>query len=284
MDWSALAHFALERMEVPAVVLADTAEVLLVSSAAERALGWRLEHLGKPWFDACVAPSSSASARWHFGKALAGALRSFEIDVVTSRGRACARFDANPIGRSEGLLLMLEELKLPARQELPDDYDYDVDGISSARFELRKLWRPGTDGEEGRGLCYEVLHGRSTPCPDCPLAAAEGEQLTVRTDATQHYVLTTARLLGTDAARVSVRRLTNVALAAISQARLDALAARAQLSKRERSVLGHLVDGRALEDIAAQLEISPRTVKFHQANLLQKLGADSRADLMRLVY
>jgi DNA-binding CsgD family transcriptional regulator len=44
------------------------------------------------------------------------------------------------------------------------------------------------------------------------------------------------------------------------------------------------MDGCGVDEIAGALEISPRTVKFHQANVLQKLGADSRADLMRLVF
>jgi DNA-binding CsgD family transcriptional regulator len=41
--------------------------------------------------------------------------------------------------------------------------------------------------------------------------------------------------------------------------------------------------GRSLDEIARILGIAPRTVKFHQANVLQKLGADSRLDLMRLL-
>jgi DNA-binding NarL/FixJ family response regulator len=44
-----------------------------------------------------------------------------------------------------------------------------------------------------------------------------------------------------------------------------------------------MIDGTSMEDIASELAISPRTVKFHQANVLQKLGADSRSDLLRLV-
>jgi DNA-binding CsgD family transcriptional regulator len=62
-----------------------------------------------------------------------------------------------------------------------------------------------------------------------------------------------------------------------------ALADAAQLSERERSVLTYLLMGRSLGDIALILGISPRTVKFHQANVLEKLGADSRADLVRLI-
>jgi len=38
-----------------------------------------------------------------------------------------------------------------------------------------------------------------------------------------------------------------------------------------------------MEEIALVLAIKPRTVKFHQANLLAKLGAESRLDLFRLI-
>jgi len=55
------------------------------------------------------------------------------------------------------------------------------------------------------------------------------------------------------------------------------------LSERERQVLHLLLRGHRVEDIAATLAIAPRTVKFHQANVLQKLGADSRMDLLRVL-
>jgi DNA-binding NarL/FixJ family response regulator len=54
--------------------------------------------------------------------------------------------------------------------------------------------------------------------------------------------------------------------------------------ERERDVMTYLVMGRAIEDIATILEITPRTVKYHQANVLKKVGADSRLDLIRLVF
>jgi DNA-binding NarL/FixJ family response regulator len=58
--------------------------------------------------------------------------------------------------------------------------------------------------------------------------------------------------------------------------------AQAGLTSREREVLELLLLGRTHEDIALVLGISERTSKFHQANLLAKLGAESRLDLMRL--
>ena len=60
------------------------------------------------------------------------------------------------------------------------------------------------------------------------------------------------------------------------------LVAAAKLTKRELEVLELLLLGRSHEDVAVVLEISERTSKFHQSNLLRKLGADSRYDLVRL--
>jgi FixJ family two-component response regulator len=45
------------------------------------------------------------------------------------------------------------------------------------------------------------------------------------------------------------------------------------LSKREREVLFGLASGKQNKDIARNLEISPRTVEIHRANMLGKLGA-----------
>jgi DNA-binding response OmpR family regulator len=64
--------------------------------------------------------------------------------------------------------------------------------------------------------------------------------------------------------------------------RRAALVASARLTDREREVLDLLLLGRTHQDIAAVLGIRERTSKFHQANLLLKLGAESRLDLMRL--
>lgn len=64
--------------------------------------------------------------------------------------------------------------------------------------------------------------------------------------------------------------------------RRERLMSDARLSAREREVLELLLLGRTHSDIGAALGITERTSKFHQANLLQKLGAESRLDLMRL--
>jgi two-component system response regulator FixJ len=56
----------------------------------------------------------------------------------------------------------------------------------------------------------------------------------------------------------------------------------ATLSPREREVLQALVDGKANKVIAHDLGISPRTVEVHRANLMDKLGARSLPELVRI--
>jgi two-component system, LuxR family, response regulator FixJ len=55
----------------------------------------------------------------------------------------------------------------------------------------------------------------------------------------------------------------------------------AQLSAREREVLGLIVSGLTNKEIGRALALSPRTVETHRANLFAKLEADSLAQLIR---
>ncbi|HXK17488.1 MAG TPA: helix-turn-helix transcriptional regulator, partial [Polyangiaceae bacterium] len=53
-----------------------------------------------------------------------------------------------------------------------------------------------------------------------------------------------------------------------------------ELTAREQEVLGLLRDGRANKEIADTLGCSVRTVEFHVTNLLRKVGASSRLELV----
>jgi len=59
-------------------------------------------------------------------------------------------------------------------------------------------------------------------------------------------------------------------------------AATATLTSREAQVLSLLARGRANKEIAAELVISERTVKFHVSSILSKLGAGNRTEAVRL--
>ncbi|MDP3136348.1 MAG: LuxR C-terminal-related transcriptional regulator, partial [Burkholderiaceae bacterium] len=55
----------------------------------------------------------------------------------------------------------------------------------------------------------------------------------------------------------------------------------AQLSAREREVLGLIVSGLTNKEIGRAIDLSPRTVETHRAHLFAKLGAESLAQLIR---
>jgi FixJ family two-component response regulator len=55
----------------------------------------------------------------------------------------------------------------------------------------------------------------------------------------------------------------------------------AQLSEREREVLGLIVEGLTNKEIGRALTLSPRTVETHRAHLFDKLDVDSLAHLIR---
>ena len=55
----------------------------------------------------------------------------------------------------------------------------------------------------------------------------------------------------------------------------------AQLSEREREVLGLIVAGLTNKEMGRVLSVSPRTVESHRANLFAKLEAESLAQLIR---
>jgi two-component system, LuxR family, response regulator FixJ len=65
---------------------------------------------------------------------------------------------------------------------------------------------------------------------------------------------------------------------------LDGIRGRYQtLSPRESEVLDAMVEGRLNKQIAFDLGISQRTVEVHRANVMEKMGAGSLAELVRKV-
>ena len=64
---------------------------------------------------------------------------------------------------------------------------------------------------------------------------------------------------------------------------LQPLLGRPQLTPRERTVLAHIVRGASSKEAARALNIAPRTVEFHRANILRKLGARNTIELVQRV-
>jgi DNA-binding NarL/FixJ family response regulator len=63
--------------------------------------------------------------------------------------------------------------------------------------------------------------------------------------------------------------------------RLDRAPAAAGLTPREREILGYIVEGRTNREVAELLTLSVKTVENHRTNLMAKLDAHDRGQLIR---
>jgi DNA-binding CsgD family transcriptional regulator len=138
--------------------------------------------------------------------------------------------------------------------------------------------------------CHDAFWQRAGRCRHCPVLEPEQDQGSMRaavigTAADGSYLVAVGqREAASDRARVRVHGVKSEIVAQFLDARLEHVSASAKLSQREREVLRLLMLGRALGEIAATLGISVRTAKYHQSNVLEKIGVDSRLDLLRLVF
>lgn len=134
--------------------------------------------------------------------------------------------------------------------------------------------------------CYAAFEGRTAACESCPVRALNADRTTATTvlpSTDDRIRVATARRTARDTAEVRVRALDAAEVSVVIREKLARVAKAAQLSARERTVLDLLLLGQRSDEIADALEISARTAKFHQANILKKLGVDSRTDLIRLL-
>jgi DNA-binding CsgD family transcriptional regulator len=270
----------------------------MFSSSLETLLGWEREDVeGRLWLDALTPPAQARTVERRLERALAGNLRAFECEALAPTGsRFKLDLEASLIGLSfeQGLVLTVvaaEQLDDERLRLDEEDIDYEIATSVSDFGRLLSIKTPqGTARAptEPSARCYTVIYGAREPCNDCPVLKQSGEgwpRTTAHRDRGRDemgYAVVTAEALG-DRIRLRVRRIAERSLGAIHESKVRALADSARLSDRERAVLTYLLMGRSLADIGMILGISSRTVKFHQSNVLQKLGADSRVDLIRLV-
>jgi DNA-binding CsgD family transcriptional regulator len=141
----------------------------------------------------------------------------------------------------------------------------------------RYVGRPLGDLMTALGACVAAAVRTILVAPTAGLAQV------LLPDTDRAFRVVTGQPVAHEIVRVTVRCLDSRLLPDLVDAKVGRIADSSGLSERERQVLRLLLRGRGVEDIATMLEIAPRTVKFHQANVLQKLGADSRQDLLRVV-
>jgi FixJ family two-component response regulator len=153
-----------------------------------------------------------------------------------------------------------------------DAYDPKIPGCL-----VMDVRMPGLDGIQVQGILAE----RGAPIPivfvtghgDVPMAVnalKRGAVDFLEKPFSQQALLES---IGRAMARDERRRLLESERSTII-ARLDLL------TPREREVLSLVVTNMAAKEIAAELNISPRTVEHHRENLMEKMGAKSSYDLV----
>lgn len=150
---------------------------------------------------------------------------------------------------------------------------------------MRLIRNISTEGEQRSSTgrrCYEVLFNRALPCASCPVGKGEGPHLHVESTPLR-FRLAWAREFSDQRYAISMVDLDEKAYRSLVQARIDSLSEAARLNARERRVLDLILVGRSLDDIGEAEGFTTRTAKYHQQNLLRKLGAESRVDLLRLL-
>lgn len=296
MDWAGLVGLLLDADPRPAAWLDPSGTVLAASATLARLLAARrADLLGQPLWLAFDGDAGKVVE--HLVRSTRTSAAASTTVVASARDGRSLRFrlDLAPHGapRGSGILATASQVEMtvagrPLSYHPEVGYEVIVDGDFGRLVGYAPMGGGPDEAVLGRAgvRCYQSLHDRASPCADCPLTSVEGPWPRVavrRLGSLGATELLTAHEPRGGRARLEARRLTDLEYSAAVAAQLLDRARRAGLSEREREVLGRLLRGDALETVARALRITRRTAKFHQDNLLRKLGADSRADLPRVL-
>jgi PAS domain S-box-containing protein len=280
------------------LVVDGVRRVRFLNAPMEELLGYSADELTqRGWLATCVPQRNRPGVRQLLAEALNGVTKEGELPVVTREGRRItirAGLSVEGRGRSRALVLVARDVGEERRKNAA--MSDCVCFVSRApgregRLVAVHFLDPALDSSEWLGQPLDSLL-EATQASAVAAAAAVREVIDARVTETTHVLLpdaddafrvVTARVVDDSTVRVTVRCLDGAVLPELVDAKVSRVAEANGLSDRERQVLQLLLRGRGVEDIATMLEIAPRTVKFHQANVLQKLGADSRLDLLRVV-
>ena len=83
-------------------------------------------------------------------------------------------------------------------------------------------------------------------------------------------------------AAISLAEISNAGIGSVKLREAMARSRVQRLTRREREVLTGVADGLSNRLIGERLEISPRTVEIHRANMLNKMGASHTSEAIRI--
>ncbi len=281
----------LERLEQPTFLVDRSGGIHAANSAFARLVGTRSATLeGQPW--------SSL-----FGEELGAETRASlivqgptEVRVLSGRlfeSPHWITLHLMPASQEGCGMVIAQVIEATPASTTPRSVQCESYVVSSSRHSLGMLLSTehGTlESEEHHRsgpFCYEALIGAAGPCTGCPVFDATQRGPARRAlppaSGTLHYRIVEVAPMGEERLKVKSIRLTTAVLSELVQAKVDWIAQEGALTAREAEVLNLLYVGRSSREIAMLLDITERTVKYHQANVLRKIGADSRVDLVRLL-
>lgn len=295
--WNAVAEYLVERFEEPVVVFDKEGCVLALNTALERLLERpRTDILSRSWSEICPPGKETQKAMACISGGLDNIARRIEVPVNKPDSDALnlvmnvAHLSVGEERATIGTVIAARPYKAVTLPNVECSEYYEISTTPESHGQLTYVWETDSASANQVGKpCYQAFYGRSAPCLQCPaFLPQDGRNGEVRTGVVrfgeegERFGMVTTEFTEKHA-RVSVRRISRREVSSLVHARVDLLAEDGGLSSREHSVLGLLIAGKSADDIGAELGISPRTAKFHQTNILQKLGVDSRLELFRLV-
>lgn len=283
-----VATFLMNRESSPLALIDAQMRFTAVNRAFELLVGFPAGTVvGKNWADVLAQPADANTTRKRLREALARRSLQIELAVTTSVGRrvilTIELHGIGPRGRV-GALVLVSSWSAGDRDRTPlevSDLVYEIELSDFGRLH----WVRSEDLTErpARQRCYTVLYAREAPCTDCPaLEITNGV-----TDATailhgpESPLLVDARRVDADHVRLNVRKISVAIFRKLVEARVDAIALRGRLTERETEVVRLILFGRSAREVSRALHISYSTAKFHQTNVLRKLGVESRLALFR---
>jgi len=299
IDWESLGVQLLERERRPVLLLDLEGRVARANRAFVFLLADGTVVQGVSFKDEWLHASSRLAFEEALARVKAGERPTVTVSLVNTIFPVDLVLELAAIGQHGGerpgvMAVMTDAVSrgsaLPLKPVTGITYEVVVEGEQPRRVtralasEVAPL--PRVEGAAQRP-CWAQIFGRQSECPSCPVRRlAEGKRSSVVVPADSgpfSAQVMLAERRGEGIAAVTSFKLDGELYSAIITARVAHLAEQAKLTQREQDLLALLLMGRSLEDVAIVSGITARTAKYHQQNLLKKLGADSRLDLFRLL-
>jgi len=292
----ALLALSLDLERRPAAIIGLDGRVAIANAAMVMALHRSREDFHGLRGEALFAPGCRAEIRRNLEVGRPGRELVFETTCEAANGLfvpATMRLVttvADASGRSAHVFTIVGFRGLDSDPVLATGVAYIVSTHAATFGRVMKAWGPSLRGKPspiGRQCC-EAFCG-DAPCRSCPVFAKglgpEGLTTVVsrRIGAKPCFEVVSARSISDAEIAVTRWPVDSTLMSALVAARVSGICASAKLSPREAEILGLLLLGRSVGDIAKELHIVARTAKYHQRSVLSKVGAESRFDLCRLL-